>query len=62
MIMSKIKVTQRKSVIGSTHYQKKTMKALGLRRINHSVEKEVNPQIMGMVEKVRHLVLIEEIN
>jgi len=59
--MNKIKIVQKKSLIGSTHFQKKTMQALGLRKINSSVEKEVTPQILGMVNKVLHLVIVEEI-
>lgn len=59
--MAKIKITQVKSIIKRPARQKQTIKALGLRRINHSVEQENSPQIMGMVEKVRHLVSVEEI-
>lgn len=59
--MAKIKVTQLRSKIGSSARQKKTLEALGLRKINHSVEHEATPQIMGMVEKVKHLVSIEEV-
>jgi large subunit ribosomal protein L30 len=59
--MAKIRITQRKSKIGSTERQKLTLDALGLRRISASVEVEATPQIKGMVEKVRHLVSVEEI-
>jgi large subunit ribosomal protein L30 len=59
--MAKIKITQVKSQIGCTQRQKKTIEALGLGKINRSVEKEANPQIMGMVEKVRHLLNVENI-
>lgn len=59
--MAKIKVTQLRSKIGSSARQKKTLEALGLKRINHSVEHEATPQIMGMVEKVKHLISIEEV-
>jgi large subunit ribosomal protein L30 len=55
-----IKITQVKSVIDRSQRQKDTIKALGLRKINGTVVKEANPQIMGMVEKVRHLVVTEE--
>jgi large subunit ribosomal protein L30 len=41
--------------------QKKTMQALGLRRMNHSVEHEATPQILGMIRKVSHMVQVEEI-
>lgn len=59
--MAKIKVTQVRSKIGSSDRQKKTIEALGLRKINHTVEHEATPQILGMVEKVKHLVSTEEV-
>jgi large subunit ribosomal protein L30 len=59
--MAKIKVTQVKSKIGSTVRQKKTLEALGLRKLNSTVEVEATPQIMGMVNKVSHLLKVEEI-
>jgi len=58
--MAKVKITQVKSAIDRTQRQKDTLKALGLRRINHTVEKEATPQILGMVKKVEHLVTIEK--
>ena len=58
--MGKIKLTQVRSVIDRPKRQKDTMKALGLTRMNKSVIKEVNPQIMGMVNKVKHLITIED--
>ncbi|RUT79464.1 50S ribosomal protein L30 [Ancylomarina longa] len=58
--MAKIKITQIKSKIGSTDRQKKTLQALGLNKINATVEHEATPQIKGMVEKVKHLVSIVE--
>ncbi len=58
--MAKVKITQIKSAIDRSQRQKDTLKALGLRRINHTVEKEGTPQIMGMVKKVEHLVTIEK--
>ena len=57
--MAKVKVTQIKSIIDRPKRQKDTMVALGLRRINHSVIKEVTPQIMGMIANVAHLVVTE---
>jgi large subunit ribosomal protein L30 len=60
MIMAKIKITQTRSRIGSTSKQKKTLDALGLTRMNKTVELEGNPQILGMVSKVKHLVRVEE--
>ncbi len=58
--MAKIKITQVKSKIGSNARQKKTLEALGLRKINGTVEHEATPQIKGMVAKVSHLVTVEE--
>jgi len=57
--MAKVKVTQIKSIIDRPKRQKDTMTALGLRRINQSLIKEVTPQIMGMIAKVSHLVVTE---
>ena len=59
--MGKIRITQVKSGIDRTQRQKDTIKALGLRKINHSVEHETNPQILGMVAKIAHLVKVEEL-
>lgn len=54
----KIKVVQYRSQIGSSKRQKKTLEALGLGKINSSGEFEATPQILGMVEKVKHLVKV----
>lgn len=59
--MAKIKITQVKSIIDRSQRQKDTMKALGLRKINHSVEHEASPQIQGMVNKISHLVTVEHL-
>ena len=59
--MAKLRVKQVKSKIGSTKRQKQTLEALGLRKINAEVEHEVTPQIKGMIEKVNHLVIVEEV-
>lgn len=59
--MSKIKVTQVKSGIDRPERQKRTLTALGLRKINASVEVEATPQIIGMVQAVNHLVKVEEV-
>jgi large subunit ribosomal protein L30 len=59
--MAKIKITQVKSIIDRSERQKRTMKALGLTKINQSVEVEANAAIIGMVRKVNHLVAIESI-
>jgi len=59
--MAKIKITQIKSVIDRSERQKRTVQALGLRKINHSVEVEATAAIIGMVKKVNHLVAVENI-
>ena len=59
--MAKIKITQIKSVIDRSERQKRTMQALGLKKINQSVEVEATPAIIGMVRKVNHLVAVENI-
>lgn len=58
--MPKIKITQVRSVIRMPEDQKRTMVALGLRRMNQTVEHEATPQIRGMASKVRHLVRVDE--
>ena len=60
--MKKIKVTQVKSIIDRPERQKRTMEALGLRKMNASKEVEATPQILGMVKKVGHLVKVEELS
>jgi large subunit ribosomal protein L30 len=59
--MTKIRITQVKSKIGKPEKQKRTLEALGIRKLNHSVEHEATPQILGMVNKIRHLVIVENI-
>lgn len=59
--MAKIKITQIRSVIDRSEKQKKTMRALGLTRMNKAVELEATPQIIGMVKQVSHLVAVEKI-
>ena len=58
--MSTIKIKQVKSAIKRPADQKATIKPLGLRRMNQVLEKEVTPQIMGMVNKVKHLIQVVE--
>ena len=60
--MAKLKITQVKSSIGSTKRQKATLEALGLKKMNQTVEHEATPQIVGMVNKMRHLISVEEVN
>ncbi len=59
--MAKIRITQIRSKIGSNQRQKNTLEALGLKKISSSVEAEATPQILGMVNKVRHLLKVEDI-
>ena len=56
-----LKITQVRSVIGYKKDQKRTIEALGLRRIRHTVVHKDTPQIRGMVQKVVHLVTVEEV-
>ena len=58
--MTKIKVKQVKSRIGRPKDQKRTLDALGLRKINAVVEHEATPQILGMVSKIKHLITVVE--
>ena len=59
--MAKLKITQTRSVIRESAPTKKTMEALGLRRMRQTVEHEDTPQIRGMLARVRHLTLVEEV-
>lgn len=60
--MGKIRITWKKSSIGYASDQKRTIKALGLKRLHHHVEHDDSPSVLGMVEKVKHLVEIEEVS
>jgi len=57
----KIKIKLVRSTIGRKPDQRRTVKALGLGKLNSSVEKEANPAILGMVKAIEHLVVVEEI-
>jgi len=59
--MAKIRITQVRSKNRRPERQKRTLAALGIRKMNHSVELEATPQILGMVEKIRHLIKVENI-
>lgn len=59
--MAKLKITQKKSVIGRPLNQKRTVRALGLKRINDSAVHKDKPEIKGMINKVKHLVEVEEV-
>ncbi len=58
--MKKVRVTQVKSGIGYPLREKMTLKSLGIRKMHQTVEHVANPQIMGMIAKVKHLVKFEE--
>lgn len=58
--MAKIKVTKEKSEIKRTQRQKRTLEALGLKKIGQTVEHDATSNILGMVNKVKHLVSVEE--
>jgi large subunit ribosomal protein L30 len=60
-MMAKIKVTKTRSAINRTKTQKLTLESLGLRKIGQVVEHDATPNISGMVNKVKHLVSVEEI-
>ncbi|MBC7864273.1 MAG: 50S ribosomal protein L30 [Bacteroidia bacterium] len=58
--MSKVKITQVKSVSGQTARQRKTMQALGIKKMHHVIETELSPSIQGMITKVAHLIKVEK--
>jgi large subunit ribosomal protein L30 len=58
--MAKIKVTLVKSAIGRPERQKRTLVALGLKKLNQTIEHDATPNIVGMVNKVQHLVSVTE--
>ena len=58
--MATIKIQQTKSRIGAPKDQKRTLDALGLKKLNHIVEKEDTPNLHGMIRKVHHLVTVVE--
>ena len=59
--MKKVKIRQVKSVIGRKPNQRRTIKALGLKRINSVVEHKATPPILGMIRTVSHLIEVEEL-
>jgi large subunit ribosomal protein L30 len=60
--MAQLKVTQTRSRIGGTRVQRATLRSLGLHRIGETVVKADRPEIRGMVQRVRHLVTVEEVD
>ena len=59
--MAKVKITQFRSVIDRPQNQKLTIKALGLGKIDKAVEVDLTPQVQGMINKVKHLVVVTHI-
>ncbi len=59
--MSKIRITQVRSAINRPKRQKLTLEALGLKKLNQTREIKSSPQVLGMIEKVKHLLKVEEI-
>ena len=57
----KLKITQIKSAIGYAKKQKQMVRALGIKKLYQSVEQKDTPQIRGMIEKVKHLLKVEEV-
>ena len=59
--MKKIKITQVKSAVDRSIRQKRSLEALGIRKMHQTVEHEATPQILGIVDSVKHLVSVEEL-
>ena len=60
--MAKLKITQHKSAIGGRQNQRETLRSLGLKRTNDVVVQDDRPEIRGMINAVRHLVTVEEVD
>lgn len=60
--MAKLKITLTRSLIGRPETQRRTIQALGLRKLNSTVEHEDTPSIKGMLHKVEHLIKVEKIS
>jgi large subunit ribosomal protein L30 len=56
-----LRITLVRSTIGRPEDQERTVRSLGLRRLHHTVERQDSPSIRGMVDKIRHLVVVEEV-
>jgi len=59
--MKKVRVTQVRSAINRPKRQKLTLEALGIKKLNRPIDHEATPQVLGMIDKVKHLLKIEEI-
>ncbi len=60
--MAQLKITQTRSKIGGTSAQRNSLRSLGLKRIGHTVIKDDRPEFRGMINTVRHLVSVEEVD
>jgi large subunit ribosomal protein L30 len=61
-VTNKLRITYKKSAIGYEKSQGATVRALGLRKLNQTIEQEDTPVIRGMINKVSHLLTVEEVN
>lgn len=59
--MSKVRITQVRSAINRPQRQKLTLLALGIKKLHQTREMEASPQVLGMIDKVKHLLKVEEI-
>lgn len=59
--MAKVKITLKRSLIGQGHKSRETIKSLGLKKINSSVQRELDESLSGMLNVVSHLVTVEEV-
>ena len=59
--MSKVRITQIRSAINRPKRQKQTLQALGIKKLHQTREMDVSPQVLGMIDKVKHLLKVEEI-
>ncbi len=59
--MAKVKITLKRSLIGQGHKSRETIKSLGLKKINSSVQRELDDSLSGMLNVVSHLVIVEEV-
>ena len=62
LMMAKVRITLNRSLIGQGHKSRETIKSLGLKKINSSVEKEIDNSVEGMLNVVNHLVTIEQVS
>jgi len=58
--MAKLRITQTKSAIKRPERQKRTLRALGINKLNQTVEMDDTPQVLGMIKKVEHMLTVEK--